>query len=373
MMVNCADPAAQFEAHQKEIEDAVLRVMRSDRYILGPEVEALESEFADYIGTSAAIGVANGTDAIELALRALGVGPGDEVITVSHTAVATVAAIEAAGAIPVLVDIEPEYYSLNPLQLADVLSERTRAIITVHLYGQSSDLDTIQEFCKKHNLALIEDASQAHGAKWEGKRLGTFGDIACFSCYPTKNLGAIGDAGLVTTNDLDLAAKVRALREYGWQTARYISEFPGRNSRLDEVQAAILRVKLKYLDRTNRERIDLAERYRKSLSGISGLVLPKVRKQAGHVYHLFVVQLEKREALIEFLKSNNIYPGIHYPVPVHLQNAYKDRIHCHNEMKTTSTIKDRILSLPLYPGMDAKEQFRVAQSIVEFMLRRGHK
>ena len=203
-MILCANPQAQFLSHQTEIEAAVLRVLRGNQYILGPEVEAIEAEFADYIGVQHAIGVANGTDALELALRVLGISQGDEVITVSHTAVATVAAIEASGGTPVLVDIEPDYYTMDPDLLHEALSPRTKAVIPVHIYGQSADLDLIQKFCQVHGLALIEDVSQAHGARWRGKRLGSHGLMGCFSCYPTKNLGALGDAGLITTNDFQL-------------------------------------------------------------------------------------------------------------------------------------------------------------------------
>ena len=226
-MVFCANPAAQFHSYQDEIEAAVLKVLRSNRYILGAEVEALENEFADYIGAHSAIGVANGTDALEIAIRALDIGPGDEVITVSHTAVATVAAIEAAGAAPVLVDVDPTFYTLNSAQLQEVLTHKTKAVIAVHLYGQAADLDAIGQFCTENKLFLIEDVSQAHGAILKGERLGSIGHIACFSCYPTKNLGAIGDAGLITTHDAKLGNKVRMLREYGWQS-RYISDIVGR-------------------------------------------------------------------------------------------------------------------------------------------------
>ena len=245
-MILCADPSAQFLSYQTEIEEAVLAVMRGNRYVLGDEVALLEKEFADYIGTSSAIGVANGTDAIELALRALDIGLGDEVITVSHTAVATIAAIESTGAKAILVDVEPDYYTIDTDQLEAVSSDKTRAIIAVHLYGQSADLNSIRDFCKRKNIFLIEDVSQAHGATYQGKRLGSIGDIACFSCYPTKNLGAIGDAGLITTNNINLAAKVRALREYGWNNR--VSEYKGRNSRLDEIQALFLNIKLKSLN-----------------------------------------------------------------------------------------------------------------------------
>lgn len=280
----------------------MLKVLRGDRYILGPEVEVLEQEFGNYVGTHQAIGVANGTDALEIAIRALGIGVGDEVITVSHTAVATVAAIEAAGAVPVLVDVDSDFYTLNPGQLGEVLSTRTRAVIAVHLYGQAADLDAIGAFCQTHELALIEDVSQAHGAKWKGKRLGSIGHIGCFSCYPTKNLGAVGDAGLVTTNDDQLAHRIRMLREYGWQQ-RYISDIPGRNSRLDELQAAILRVKLRHLDADNGKRRALAAHYTECLAG-QPLQPPAVREHAEHVFHLYVARSDNRKNLMEIGRAN---------------------------------------------------------------------
>ena len=365
-MILCANPSAQFQAHQEEIEAAVLRVMRGNRYILAAEVEALEKEFAEYIGASHAIGVGNGTDAIEIALRALEIGFGDEVITVSHTAVATVAAIEAVGAIPVLVDIEPEFYTLNSVQLPDVLTEKTKAVIAVHLYGQPAEIDTIQRFCQQHSLALIEDVSQAHGAKWNGKKLGSIGDIACFSCYPTKNLGAIGDAGLITTNRSDLAEKAKGLRAYGWVKNHYISESPGRNSRLDELQAAILRVKLRYLDQSNADRAKIADRYRTELSKVRELDLPKVRSGERHVYHQFVVQSHLRNELQQFLQSHDVLAGIHYPEPVHLQPAYRERIRCHDDMSVTERVKNNILSLPIYPELGTETQNVVTDVIRSF-------
>jgi len=365
-VILCANPSAQFQAHQEEIEAAVLRVMRGNRYILAAEVEALEKEFAEYIGASHAIGVGNGTDAIEIALRALGIGFGDEVITVSHTAVATVAAIEAVGAIPVLVDIDPEFYTLNPAQLPDVLSEKTKAVIAVHLYGQPAEIDEIQRFCRQHTLALIEDVSQAHGATWNGKKLGSIGDIACFSCYPTKNLGAIGDAGLITTNRSDLAEKAKGLRAYGWVNNHYISEFPGRNSRLDELQAAILRVKLRYLDSSNANRVKIADHYRTELSKVSELDLPKIRSGAQHVYHQFVVQIDLRNELQQFLHSHDVLAGIHYPEPVHLQPAYKGKIRCHDDMSVTEKAKTKILSLPIYPELETEAQNVISDVIRSF-------
>ena len=368
-MIICANPSAQFYSYQAVIEEAVLRVLRSDRYILGPEVNALEQEFAAYIGTTHAVGVANGTDALELAMRALDLKPDDEVITVSHTAVATVAAIEAAGAVPVLVDVDPDFFTLNPTQLTEVLSSRTRAVIVVHLYGQAADLDKIGAFCKQHNLMLIEDGSQAHGAKWHGKRLGSIGHIGCFSCYPTKNLGAIGDAGLVTTSNDKLAHKIRILREYGWQE-RNISDIPGRNSRLDELQAAILRIKLRYLDDDNQKRRDLAAQYT-SLLGDS-VRTSAIRLGAENVFHLYVVRTAHRQALMAHLKSQEIHTAIHYPIPVHLQPAYKGRVRTARSMEVTELLAQEVLSLPLYPELGVDSVSRVAQTIKNFVARDSH-
>ena len=353
-MLLCANPSAQFNSYQSEIEEAVLSVMRGNRYILGGEVKSLEEEFADYIGVKSAVGVANGTDAIELALRALSVGFGDEVITVSHTAVATIAAIEATGATAVLVDIDAEYYTLNTDQLSEAFSDQTRAIIAVHIYGQAVDLNVVKNFCDEKDIFLIEDCSQAHGALFQKKRLGSIGDIGCFSCYPTKNLGAIGDAGILTTNDMGLAQKIRKLREYGWNNR--VSEYPGRNSRLDEIQAAILRVKLKYLDADNTKRRDLADYYSECLSE-SHFQLPSIRPENISVFHLYVMQVEMRDGLLDYLLRNGIQCGIHYPIPVHLQPAYKNRILTSNNMSVTENVANKIISLPMYPELskiDAK-------------------
>jgi dTDP-4-amino-4,6-dideoxygalactose transaminase len=360
-MILCANPAAQFHSYQTEIEQAINRVLEGGRYILGPELGALEQEFAAYIGTAHAIGVANGTDALELALRALDIGPGDEVVTVSHTAVATVAAIEAAGAVPVLVDVDPHFYTLDPKQLAEVLTPRTRAVIAVHLYGQPADLDAIGKFCQENDLALIEDVSQAHGAKWKGKRLGSIGRIACFSCYPTKNLGAIGDAGLVTTSDEKLANKVRMLREYGWRE-RYISDLAGRNSRLDELQAAILRIKLRHLDADNGKRQQLAAHYTKLLSG-QPLHLPAIRENAEHVFHLYVVRTDNRQNLMDHLKKHDIHAGVHYPMPVHLQPAYKKRIRAARSMAVTERLSKEVLSLPMYPELSMEMADQIVAAV----------
>ncbi|HEY6660259.1 MAG TPA: DegT/DnrJ/EryC1/StrS family aminotransferase, partial [Pyrinomonadaceae bacterium] len=256
-LILCANPRAQYEAHKTAIDEAIRRVLENGRYILGEEVLAFEREFANYIGVRYAIGVGSGTEALHLALAACDIGEGDEVITVAHTAVATVAAIELSGAMPVLVDVEADYFTLDPNQLEAAITSRTKAIIPVHIYGQPSDLGAIRPIARRHGIRVIEDCAQAHGATYRERRVGSWGDVACFSFYPTKNLGAIGDAGAVTTNDPELAGKIRCLREYGW-TERNVSSMPGWNSRLDELQAAILRVKLQFLEANNNERRRIA-------------------------------------------------------------------------------------------------------------------
>jgi dTDP-4-amino-4,6-dideoxygalactose transaminase len=360
-MIQCANPAAQFLSYQHEIEKAVTRVLRCNKYILGPEVENLEREFAEFVGTESAIGVANGTDALEIAMRALDIGVGDEVITVSHTAVATVAAIEAVGAIPVLVDVDPRYYTLDPEHLTKALSVRTRAVIAVHLYGQSADLDAIGKFCTDHGLELIEDVSQAHGALWKGKKLGSIGRVGCFSCYPTKNLGAIGDAGLITTNDKNLADKIKMVREYGWRN-RYVSEIPGRNSRLDELQAAILRVKLSHLNEDNERRRERAAHYNRLLAGLD-FILPQTRTDAEHVFHLYVLRTSRRDSVISNLNLAGIFPGIHYPVPIHRQGAYEGRVRTVSSMQVTDSLAAQVLSLPMYPELSDLQVEEVVRAI----------
>jgi dTDP-4-amino-4,6-dideoxygalactose transaminase len=320
-MILCANPRLQYLARKGEIDGAVMRVLDRGRYILGEEVKALESEFAAYIGVAHGIGVGSGTESLHLAMKACGVGLGDEVVTVSHTAVATVAAIEQAGATPVLVDIEPDFFTMDFRKIATIITPKTKAIIPVHLYGQPVDLDPILEIAKKYDLRVIEDCSQAHGAMYKGKRVGSFGDLACFSFYPTKNLGALGDGGIVVTDQPKLAQRLRLLREYGW-AERYVSHFPGGNSRLDEVQAAILRVKLHYLDQDNAARARIASMYNAELIGCD-MVLPTCRQETSHVHHLYVVRTPRRDALNQHLKDKGIAALIHYPVPIHLQPAYQ--------------------------------------------------
>jgi dTDP-4-amino-4,6-dideoxygalactose transaminase len=362
-MILCSDPKAQCLAHKGEIDAAMKRVLESGWYILGEEVKAFENEFASYIGVSYGVGVGSGTDAIHLALACCGIGQGAEVITVSHTAVATVAAIELAGATPMLVDIEPDFFTLDPNKLEAAITPRTKAVVPVHLYGQPADLDPILEIARKHHLRVIEDCAQAHGAMYKDKRVGSFGDMACFSFYPTKNLGALGDGGMVVTNDMELAKKASLLREYGW-AQRHVSHFAGWNTRLDEIQAAILRVKLKYLDEDNAKRVRLAEIYNRELN-TSDQILPKERENSSHVYHLYVIRSAKRDEILKFLKENGIGALIHYPVPVHLQPAYKS-LHGRDKLPETEQISKEIISLPMYPELSEYDLQTVVKAVKEF-------
>lgn len=355
---------AEYRALKPEIDAAVARVLASGWYILGEEVRHFEQEFAAFCGAAEAVGVASGTDALLLALRAAGIGPGDEVITVAQTAVATVAAIELSGARPVLVDVEPGRYTLDPALVAAVISPRTRAIVPVHLYGQAADLDPLLAIARQHGLVLIEDCAQAHGARYKGAPVGGLADLAAFSFYPTKNLGALGDGGLVTTNDPKLAERVRLLRQYGW-ARRYISDIPGTNSRLDELQAAILRVKLAKLEAGNERRRQLAATYDQLLTA-EGLRRPETRPECRHVYHLYVVQCAQREELAEYLSEQGIGTAVHYPVPVHLQPAYRRLGYQAGSLPVTEALAGSILSLPLYPHMPEGAVVEVAAAINKF-------
>ena len=366
-MILCANPVLQYNSYKDEINDAVFKVLSKGWYILGEEVELFEKEFSEYIGAKYGIGVGSGTEAIHLALTACDVKKGDEVITVSHTAVATVSAIELAGGTPVFVDIEEDYYTLNPDNIETAITKKTKAIIAVHLYGQSVDLDPVFEIAKKYGIKVIEDCAQAHGAKYKDKYVGSCGDIACFSFYPTKNLGALGDAGMVVTNNPNLAKKTRLLREYGWEE-RYVSKISGWNSRMDEVQASVLRVKLRHLDKDNSKRVKLAEKYNRKLSGLKNISLPKKRKDSTHVYHLYVIKTQKRDELKNYLRSKDIGVLIHYPIPIHLQPAYKHiLVNNNNKLINTETAAKKILSLPMYPELDESEIMTVVGAVRTFM------
>jgi dTDP-4-amino-4,6-dideoxygalactose transaminase len=360
-MILCSNPQAQYLAHKSAIDTAISRVLGKGWYILGEETKAFEAEFASYIGVDHAVGVGSGTEALHVALAACRIGEGDEVITVSHTAVATVSAIEAAGATPVLVDIEPDFYTLDPARLEAAITSRTKAIIPVHLYGQPADLGPILEIAQRHELRVIEDCAQAHGASYRGKHVGSYGDLACFSFYPTKNLGAFGDGGMLVTNDPELAERALLLRQYGWAD-RYVSSIVGWNSRLDELQAAILRVKLPYLDADNRQRARLADTYNDALTGLD-LTLPQRRPEMEHVYHLYVVRSARRDDLQSFLKSREVAALVHYPVPVHLQPAYQNRLRGSDNLPETERAAREVLSLPIYPELRESEMQTVMEAI----------
>lgn len=361
-----ANPGAGYRALKGEIDAAVARALDSGWYILGGEGRAFEDEFSAWLGAGKTVGCGNGTDAIALALRGLGIGPGCAVATVSHTAVATVAAVEMVGATPLLIDIDPVHYTLDPAALADALAHPpaglppVRAVIVVHLYGQPGDILAIRDLCRQHGLALIEDCAQAHGARQDGQRVGTFGDAATFSFYPTKNMGALGDGGAVVMHDSAQAGEVAALRQYGWHK-HYISDSAGVNSRLDELQAAILRVKLKHIDAQNARRQAIAAAYDAALEG-SALVRPARRPGADHVFHLYVVRSAERDALQVRLREEGIGSGIHYPAPVHLQPAYDGRVAMGpTGLAQTERASREVLSLPLYPELTDEQVARVCE------------
>ena len=372
-LLSSMDSKANYLAHKDEIDKAVHRVLDSGRYILGQEVAAFEQEFARYLGVHHAVGVGSGTDALHVALRACGIGPGDAVVTVSHTAVATVAAIHLCGATPVLVDINPETYTLDPSCLEQATERlckgkrsgirlRLKAIMPVHLYGHPADMDGILSIARRYGLYVIEDCAQSHGATYRGRKTGSWGDIAAFSFYPTKNLGGIGDGGMVVTNDSKLAKRAKLLREYGWEK-RYVSECPGLNSRLDELQAAVLRVKLHYLEQENECRRRLAAMYDSALK-VTRLRLPTCRPEVRHVYHQYVVRCEQRDALGKFLHEKGIGTLVHYPVPVHLQPAYRDIAVPPGDLQNSEQAAAQVLSLPMYAELSPVQIHSVTEAIV---------
>jgi dTDP-4-amino-4,6-dideoxygalactose transaminase len=358
------------DALTDEIETATRRVLRSGRFILGPEVEAFEQMLACYHRVPQAVAVANGTDAIELALRAAGIGPGDEVITVSHTAVATVCAVERAGGKPVLVDVDPVTYTMDPAAVAAAITPRTRALLPVHLYGHPAAMRELTHLAQRHGLFVLEDCAQAHGARYDGRLVGTIGHAGAFSFYPTKNLGACGDGGAVITADRQLAAKLRRLRNYG-QSDRYHHVERGVNSRLDELQAAILNVKLAHLDEHNDARRSLAACYRRRLTGVE---LPTEGWGDGpavhHVYHLYVVRHGNRDALRAALEARGIGTLIHYPIPVHRQPAYADLGYGPRSLPATEALVGEILSLPMYVGLRPADVEKIGEAVAEIGLSR---
>lgn len=353
-MIPCASPLAQYQSHGEEILEAIKRVLEGGNYIFGPEVEKFEQSFAAYCGVDYAVGVNSGTDALLLALRAFDIGAGDEVITVSHTALATVAAIVESGATPVLVDIEPAYYTMDPECFQRAITSRTKAVIPVHLYGQPADMDAIMKIARNHGVLVIEDCAQATGASYKGMRAGSIGDAGCFSFYPTKNLGAIGDGGAVVTRNEDVFRRIRRLRQYGWDQKRSTNE-PGVNSRLDEIQAAILNVKLKSVDKDNARRREIAQMYNEGLARLP-VALPQARPDSAHVYNLYVIATETRDRMKQKLAESGVIAGVHYPSPVHLHHGYDCRCRLPGSgLPVTESVVGSILSLPMYPELTPTE------------------
>lgn len=389
MDVPLNDLKLAYQALKPEIDAAVARVLERGWYLLGEELAAFETEFAAWCGARFGVGVANGTEAIWLALAAAGVEPGDEVLTVANAGVPPVAAVELAGARPVFCDVAPDTHAMDPERAAAAITPRTRAVLVVHLFGHPAELAPLLDLAARHGIPLIEDASQAHGATYRGggparpdappsrtagaaagtpRRVGAFGRAGAFSCYPTKNLGALGDAGVVVTDDEHLAERLRLLRQYGWRE-RYWSVVRGVNSRLDELQAAVLRVKLRHLDRLNAARRALAARYRAGLADLPGLELPAEAPWADHVYHLFVVQTDRRDALLRHLRARGVGAGVHYPVPAHLQPAYRDLGYRPGALPVTERLAERVLSLPLYPELKPAQVDYVIEQVRAFFGR----
>ena len=363
-MIPFLELKSQYDSIKEEIRQAIDGVLESGWFILGKNVEAFEVEFAQYCGVRFGVGVSSGTDALHLALRACGIQPGDEVITVPNTAIATALAITMAGGTPVFVDIDPQSYNMDVSQIESAITPKTKAILPVHLFGQTADMDPILALAKGRGLKVIEDACQAHGAEYKGKKAGSLGDVGCFSFYPTKNLGAYGDGGMVITNDEEIAHRVRLLRNYG-ERERYYHAIKGFNSRLDELQAAVLRVKLKRLDEWNSARRERAKLYNDLLAN-NGIITPAEMDYGKHIYHLYVVRTKFRDELRRFLESRGVGTLIHYPVPVHLQEAYGDLGLKRGALPVAERYADEILSLPLYPELTREDQETVASLIREF-------
>jgi dTDP-4-amino-4,6-dideoxygalactose transaminase len=360
------DLASQYAAIAGEIREAVDRVLASQQFVLGREGAAFEQEIAQLCGVAHGVGVASGTDALILALRACGVGSGDEVLLPPFTFVATGSAVSALGAKPVFADIHPTTYNIHPAELERRVTPRTRAIVAVHLYGLSADMDPIMSFARTRNFPVIEDNAQAIGVAYKGRRTGSLGDIACLSFYPTKNLGAYGDAGMVVTNSAEIAARLRTLRNHG-QTAKYLSSEPGLNSRLDELQAAILRVKLRHLADWQRARQSHAAEYTRQLSQIPGVMPPVAPEGYEHAFHQYTIRVEKRDALQRALSERNIGSSVYYPVPLHLQALYASLGHKPGDFPHAERAAQEVLSLPMYPELRAEQIARVTGTIADFL------
>lgn len=347
MKIPFVDLSTNYLTHKKEIDEAISNVIKKSDFVLGPTVEKFEHEFANFCRAKYCIGLDSGVSALELGMRAIGIGEDDEVITPAHSFIASSSSISFTGAKPVWVDIDPDTFNINTNEIESKITKRTKAIMPVHLYGQPADMKKILAIAKKYKLFVIEDACQAHGAEYNGKRVGNFGEFAAFSFYPGKNLGAFGNAGAVTTNNKSLAEKIKIMRNYG-QKEKYNHVFLAWNRRLDALQAAILSAKLKYLEDWNEKRKKAALYYNECLSGLP-LTIPKVEKRSSHVFHLYIIRTKKRDLLFKFLKSNDIEAGIHYPIPIHLQKAYKFMNAKKGDLPQTELAANEVLSLPIFP------------------------
>ncbi|MDD5542161.1 MAG: DegT/DnrJ/EryC1/StrS family aminotransferase [Acidobacteriia bacterium] len=354
MKVPFVDLHSQYLALKPQIDAAFQRVVEQSAFILGEEHDAFERAFAAYIGTRHALGVSSGTDALELALLACGIGPGDEVITVPHTFIATCEAITRTGATIRWVDVDPSTYNMDPHLIEPALTAKTKAVLVVHLYGQPADMDSISKICRSRRLKIVEDCCQSHGARFHGQRVGTFGDVACFSFYPGKNLGAYGDGGAVVTNDQAIADRVRLLRNHG-QRDKYTHLVEGYCHRLDNLQAAVLGVKLPHLDEWNHQRRQHAALYDKLLNGIPGVITPRLHPHSEPVYHLYVVQVPQRDRVQDVLKQAGIATGIHYPIPLHEQPAYQHLGHPNEDFPVSHDLGPRVLSLPMFPELTSTQ------------------
>jgi dTDP-4-amino-4,6-dideoxygalactose transaminase len=365
MNVPFVDLKAQYQAVGAETDAAMRRVISEADFILGKDVERFEQEFADYCEAKYAVGLDSGISALELALRAHGIGDGDEVITVSHTFIATVSSISFTGARPVFVEVKPDTYTMDAARIEAAVTPRTRAILPVHLYGQPADMDDILAVARKHHLPVIEDAAQAHGARYKGKRVGALGDAGCFSFYPAKNLGAYGDGGMLVTDNAELAEQVRMLRNYG-QREKYHHVFLAYNRRLDTVQAAALRIKLRHLDDWNAGRQRAARLYEELLQGIPGIMTPCTAGDRTHVYHLYVIQHPQRDALMAFLREQGVATGLHYPIPVHQQPCYESLGVQTGSLPVTESLAPRIVSLPMFPEITPEQVQFVCEQVRRF-------
>ena len=368
MPVPFVDLQAQYRSIKSEVDAAIQRVLDTSAFVLGREVEAFERAFAEYVGAEFCVGVSNGTAAIQLALTACGVGAGDEVIVPANTFFATAEAVSTANASPVFVDCDADSYNIDASKIEGAINERTRAVIPVHLYGRPADLDAVFRVAERHNLIVIEDAAQAHGARYKGRRVGPLGLAGCFSFYPGKNLGAYGEGGAVVTNDKEVARRLRLLRDHGSEQ-KYLHEIVGYNFRLEGIQGAVLGVKLKYLDRWNTLRREHAARYRELLAPLEAsgaLALPREASYVEHVYHLFVVQADARDALQRFLSAAGVQTGIHYPVPIHLQPAYASLGHREGDFPSAESQSRRMLSLPMFAELTDAQIAYVSDALRDF-------